>query len=493
MRRILYVVPVLLVSTLIATFGDKLSAQSPTLLTKAPNLKLGEPMPGNLFIELAKAVNPAVVNISTSAMPRQLRRDPFWDQFQEFYGGPFGGGGNPFGGGGPGRGGRPGKPQQLALGTGFIVRDDGLIVTNAHVIRGADIVNVQIEEGTGKMLEAKVLGFDERSDIALLKIQSPGKLTVASLGTSQSVEVGEWVAAFGNPFGHGHSMTKGIISSTGRSLEEINRFPLLQTDAAINPGNSGGPLVNARGQVIGVNSAIDARAQGIGFAIPIDEVKRILPDLENRGRLRKGYLGAGLADIVSYADEDAAGAGIMQIERGSPADKAGLRYGDIVTEFNGKKIKNSTELIDAVGDTAPGNTVTLKGIRQEGNRTKDISLKVTVAERPETVNVGQRRTRGPVTGGDKVPHGFGFTVSDLNDSLRDRFDIPADAAKRPVITNVENGSVAEFVGLAEGDVILEVNKTEVKTAKDVTKNIKEKSNTIKIARGNRIIIISISK
>lgn len=479
MRKTLLVVPVLLILTAISIFSGHLDAQTPALLSKPPSLKLGDPMPGNLFIELAKAVNPAVVNISTATIPRNFRRDPFWDYFEEFYGIPQ-----------PQQ--RRGRPQQQSLGTGFIIREDGLIVTNAHVVRGADEVTVQLAENSDKTYKAKVIGSDDRSDIALIKIESPGKLPVAVLGSSADVQVGEWVAAFGNPFGHGHSMSKGIISSIGRSLEQINRYPLLQTDAAINPGNSGGPLVNSRGQVIGVNSAIDARAQGIGFAIPIDEVKRILPELENRGRLRKGYLGVGLADIVSYADEEAAGAGVVKVEPGGPAEKAGIRYGDAIVEYNGKKIKNSTDLIDAVADTAPGATVLVKVLRQEGNRTKTLNLKVAVVERRAATIIAENNRPSELPAGEKAPHGFGFSVSDANPALRDRFEIPGDV-RRPIITNVERGTTAEFVGLTLGDVILEVNRTEVRTAKDVIKHLKPNANTMKIARGNRIIIISITK
>jgi serine protease Do len=178
-------------------------------------------------------------------------------------------------------------------------------------------------------MRRKVIGSDRRADIALIKINADGKLPTAALGNSSQVQVGEWVAAFGNPFGHGHTMTKGIISSKGRAIEEINKVPLFQTDASINPGNSGGPLVDTKGYVIGVNSAIDARAQGIGFAIPIDEVKKILPDLETRGSIRQGYLGVYLGDHSNESSSDLGledknrGAVVIKIERDSPAAKGG--------------------------------------------------------------------------------------------------------------------------------------------------------------------------
>ena len=250
---------------LIILFSLFLTSQSwPQIPAKTPPpMKLSEPLPANLFIELGKIINPTVVNISTSALIRGQRpRDPMLDMLEKFYG--FQGLPNQ----------HENRPQQMGLGTGFIIREDGLILTNNHVVEGADIVNVQLSEGAEKLYEAKVIGADQRADIALIKINPDGKLPVAALGSSAQVQVGEWVAAFGNPFGHGHSMSKGIISSKGRTLAEINKVPLLQTDASINPGNSGGPLVDTKGYVIGVNSAIDARAQGIGFAIPIDEIKK---------------------------------------------------------------------------------------------------------------------------------------------------------------------------------------------------------------------------
>ncbi|MCX7978781.1 MAG: trypsin-like peptidase domain-containing protein, partial [Bdellovibrionaceae bacterium] len=255
-------------------------------------MKLGDPMPENLFTELARIINPAVVNISTSAIARgQLMRDPLLEMMERFYGMQLGPRIN------------PNKPMQMSLGTGFIIREDGLIVTNAHVIRGADIITVQLDEKSEKTYDATLVGADDRLDIALIRIKSEGKLPVVALGNSKDVKVGQWVAAFGNPFGHGHTMTKGIISSLGRELEQINKAPLLQTDASINPGNSGGPLVDTRGYVIGVNNAVDARGPGIGFAIPIDEVKKAIPDLETRGSIRKGFLGVVPGDADPAALE----------------------------------------------------------------------------------------------------------------------------------------------------------------------------------------------
>ncbi len=456
-----------------------LSAQAQNLPKDAPKLNLSSPLPSNLFVELAKAINPAVVNISTSAIPKNnpRMRDPMMDMLEQLYGirvqpQP-----------------QSNKPQQIGLGTGFIIREDGLIVTNNHVIQGADQIQVQLSEGSKDIYDAVLIGSDARTDIALIKITPKGKVPYAVLGSSKELEVGEWVAAFGNPFGHGHSMTKGIISSKGRDISEINKIPLLQTDASINPGNSGGPLVNTKGQVIGVNSAIDARAQGIGFAIPIDEVKALIPQLETKGRIARGYIGTALGDIDSDAAEylglgDTRGAVITQLDPRGPAAKAGVKMYDIVTEFNGRKITNSLELQDAVSDAAIGKTVKASILR---NR-KPITVSMLIADRPED---GPKKTAAPKKyQGQKAPFNLGFTVLDPNQQIRNELGLPDDL-KQPVVIDTVMNSAASKAGLQAGDVILDVNKTAVENSKDVLKSLKKGSNTLRIARNARIQIINI--
>lgn len=441
----------------------------------APVLKLGEPMPANLFVELAKLINPAVVNISTSTLPKSRGRgprDPMMEMLEQFYGVPMQ---------------QPSAKPQQALGTGFIIREDGLIVTNNHVIAGADVIQVQLTEKNEKFYEAKVVGSDERTDIALLKISSSEKLPVAQLGSSKDTEVGEWVAAFGNPYGNGHTMTKGIVSAKGRDIGEINKFPLIQTDAPINPGNSGGPLVNSKGYVIGVNSAIDARAQGIGFAIPIDEVKTIIPQLEKTGRIRKGYLGVGLGDIDPQAAnylgmKNLEGAVILQVEKGAAAAKAGIQAYDIVTEFNGKKIKNSSELRDAVADAAIGSTVKAKILREGKTKT----LEVSILERPEPRK--SKSNEGKKYFGQKAPFELGFKVADPNDILRKEFELEPDQTK-PLVIEVSNRSVALRAGLQAGDLILDVNRKDVANATDVLKQLKKGANTLRVLRGEAVMIL----
>lgn len=440
-----------------------------------PTLKLTDPMPANLFVELAKAINPAVVNISTSMMPRQnMYRDPMLDMLEQFYGiRPRSGRPNS----------QPNKPQRMGLGTGFIIREDGLVVTNAHVINGADLIEIQLTENSDKLYKAEVIGLDERTDIALIKFKPDTKLTVAALGSSDSTEVGEWVAAFGNPFGHGHSMSKGIISSKGREIEEINRLPLLQTDASINPGNSGGPLVNSRGLVIGVNSAIDARAQGIGFAIPIDEVKKIIPQLEQRGSIRKGFLGVALGDIDDYTAaqmglDDYRGAVVVNIGDG-PAKKAGLKIYDLITEFNGKKIKSSRDLSDAVASLEPGKTVKAKILRGE----KSIITNITIAERPDEkrlaknfkTNDDNEEPKKKTTSSNKS---LGLTITDDKET------------KKPVIKSVEPGSIGDRAGFQAGDIILSINKAEPTSAKEADQAFKKGTNSVRVGRGRGMSIMT---
>jgi serine protease Do len=354
-----------------------------------PTLKLGDPMPGNLFVELAKAINPCVVNISTSAVIKRGPKDPMQEMLERFYGIPSDDNGNAW---------NDNKPRRIGLGTGFIIRDDGLIVTNAHVIRDADIIEVQLTEGSEKQYKAEVVGSDQRTDIALIKIKPDVKLSVASLGTSKDLQIGEWVAAFGNPYGHGHTMTKGVISSKGRAIQEINKFPLLQTDASINPGNSGGPLVNSKGQVIGINSAIDARAQGIGFAIPIDEVKSVITQLENGG-IKKGFLGIGQQDLddqtAAYLnfDDEYRGSVVVGVQPGSPADQGGIKIYDVIFEIDGQKVKNAQDLSDIISDKKPGQKVQIKLYRNNKGQAVEKDLMVTIAKKPSEKTLLQRSRR----------------------------------------------------------------------------------------------------
>ena len=454
-----------------------------------PQLKQGQVLTDRSWVELNKIVNPAVVNISTSTIVRRgppsgggMGRDPFFDFFEQFMGPP---GTNGFGGGG-----RPRAAQ--ALGTGFIVSEDGLIITNNHVVEGADVIKVQITEKSEKTYEAQILGRDQRADIALLKIEGGNtKFPVVQLGSSKEVEVGENVAAFGNPFGLGHSMTKGIISAKDRPIDEINRFPFLQTDALINPGNSGGPLVNLKGMVIGVNTAINAAGQGIGFAIPIDEVKSVIVQLQKFGTIKKGYLGVGLQDLnpraASYLGlKTLEGALVSYVEPGSPAAKAGIKELDVITEFGSKKIRSSLDLRNAAGDSQIGSEVAVKLLREGKEKKVTVTMSEAPAE-PRKIQPQQRTLQPPA---HKDKQGFGLKVSALTPELRSQLNIGKDV-KGAVITEVEPDSLAAFAGLQPGDVVIQVNSSKVNSPEEVLTKLKNGSNALTVVRGGVVMSIFI--
>lgn len=448
-----------------------------------------------LFIDLGKAINPAVVNIFTTQVikspyggrMRGMPMDPFEDFFEQFMG-PGGGGGFP-----------PREQRAASLGSGFIIDESGIIVTNNHVIQNATDIQVQLTEKSKKKYKATVIGKDERTDIALIKIKYDGKLSSIPLGDSDKVEVGEWVAAFGNPFGHGHSMTKGIISAKERDVDVENApsFPFLQTDASINPGNSGGPLVNTSGEVIGVNSAIDARAQGIGFAIPINVVKKLLPELKSKGRVTRGFLGV----VVFPVDERVAkelnlkeerGVVVTAVNPGSPAEKAGVQPYDVIVEYNSKSIDDAKQLINAVGETKVGDSVTAKIIRDGKQQT----IKVVIAERNEGMLAQggrQEKSQSPLRG-QEAPHHVGVTVTDINPLISKQLNLPPTIKKGAVIIAVKENSVADQAGLQVGDLIYDVNqkfkrKGTIPTAKEINEAFRKGSNSLLVGRGGNTMLV----
>jgi serine protease Do len=451
----------------------------------APKMSLGAPLPENLFVELAKMINPTVVNINSThlARPQPQRRrpapgnDPFFDMFQDFFGQ---------------------MPQQQgaekSLGTGFIIRPDGLILTNNHVVEGADIIKVQLSEKDRVLYTAEVVGRDQRSDLALIKIDAKRQLPFARLGNSREMQVGDWVAAFGNPLGLGHTTSKGIISAIGREIDDLNRFPFLQTDASINPGNSGGPLVNTKGEVIGVNSAIAANSQGIGFAIPIDEAKTIIALLEKDGVVRRGYLGVNMYPypINPQAAQEMglkklSGALIVAVLDGSPAQSAGLREYDFVTKFNGKDVGNSEEFRRLIADADIGRSYTIEFIR-EGKTQK---AQVTLQENPEDRK--QVTTKKKSYRGQKAPFDLGFTVSNSTPEVLREFGVPQLKKSYPIVVEVESDSPAAAGHLAVGDVIIDVNRVEVKSDTDVLRNLKkDQINSVRVLRNGFTMLLYLS-
>lgn len=451
-------------------------------------MKLGPPLPENIFVELAKKINPAVVSISVNINFRnQLPpgyRDPFWEFFEQY---------GPPGQMPPPQRGNPRDPKNFQpVGTGFIIEADGLILTNHHVIANADSVYVHVANNEEKTFEAKVIGSDERTDIAILKINAGKKLPVANLGSSDKTEVGEWVAAFGNPYGHEFSLTKGIISAKGRKIRDLNAVPFLQTDAAIHPGNSGGPLVNIKGEVIGVNSAVDARAVGsIGFAIPIDHVKSILPQLKQNGKVLRGFVGVQINDISPRLQAmlqlpTMEGALIMGVMENGPAAKGGMRAYDVVTKFENTKVVSAEDFSDAVKDYAIGKTAKVEVLRQG----KKHNLTILIDNPPDEPRaIKAQKSFGKK--GDQAPFSVGFKVVDFSDSVATQLGIPLNTPKGPIVTEVQSGSPAAQNGLKVGDVILDVNRKPVKSAKEVISSLKKGNNLLRVQNKSQVSLIFI--
>lgn len=406
--------------------------------------------------DLVKRLKPSVVNVSTTSVVKGGgtpfespfgggEQDPFEEFFKRFFGD---------------------MPQrefrQRGLGSGFILSEDGYIVTNNHVVEKANDIEVVLEDG--ERYKAKVIGKDPKTDVALLKIEPKHKLPAAALGDSDKLEIGDWVIAVGNPFGLGHTVTAGIVSAKGRSLGLGAYDDFIQTDAAINPGNSGGPLFNLQGQVVGVNTAIVAGGQGIGFAIPIDLAKSIISQLKGTGKVVRGWLGVLVQQITpEIADglglSEPKGALVSDVTPGSPADKAGIKRQDIITEFNGQKISDMQELPRLVASTTPGTQVQLKLLRNKKEQT--VSLKL--AELPEEV----AKAGGP--GGQQIEHNLGLVVQEINPQIQRHLGI--EDSQGVIITNVEQGSLAEEAGLRPRDIIVEINRKQIKNLDEYRKAI----------------------
>ena len=355
------------------------------------------------------------------------------------------------------------QPAQ-SFGSGFIISDDGYIVTNAHVVGEADEVRVRLSDR--REIMASVVGQDVRTDIALLKVAAKN-LPAVKLGSTQNLKVGQWVLAIGSPFGFDHSATQGIISALSRSLPDGNYVPFIQTDVAVNPGNSGGPLFNTDGEVIGVNSQIYTRSggfMGLSFAIPIDVVKNVTDQLKEKGRVTRGWLGVYIQDMdqalaESFGLKRPRGALVSQVSSNSPAEKADLQAGDVILQFNNKKIIRSGDLPPAVGAVPAGETATLSILRDG----KNLEVKVQIGELPDD------RTPKPKAKAKDENSRLGVTATDLTDEQRKELDI--SGGRGVVVTQVEPGSAADEAGIEIGDVILTFNKENVKNVKQLQKQI----------------------
>ena len=409
------------------------------------------PLTLDTFRDVARLQTNGVVNINTKKIVRRQRNDQFHDFFgddlMDRFFGPQGGGG----------GERP-RTQQ-SLGSGFIVDKTGYILTNRHVIEGADEITVSIGR---KDYTAKLVGKDARTDVALLKIDPPSEtLTVLNLGDSDQTEPGEWVMAIGNPFGlGGNSVTVGVVSYKGRNmqLQSGTGVDMIQTDASINPGNSGGPLLNTRGEVIGINTLIVTQglpqSAGVGFAVPINAAKEILPQLRERGKVVRGWLGVQIIPLTedlarTYRRADAKGAAVTDVTDASPAEKAGLKPGDVVIGVDGRSVNDNNDLSRYIASKAPGETVRLQVVREGADRT----VAVTLGTFPEQTEESEE---SQATGKAEL----GMTLRNLTPDVAERLEMPR-TAKGVVVTDVEAGENAENAGLQRGDVIVSVNGSPV--------------------------------
>ena len=422
-----------------------------------PKIHSGAPLPANLFIQIGKKLNPSVVNISTT-----MKRADFHgvDDIFELFLFPNA----------PSQ--RQARPQPSSLGSGFVIESTGYVVTNAHVIDKADTIYIQFKNDPVKYT-AQVVGADKATDVALIKIDTQKSkrkaFPIVELGDSNALQVGEWVAAFGNPFGHSNTMTKGIISAINRHIDELNLLPFLQTDASINPGNSGGPLVNTQGQVIGVNTAINPRAQNIGFAIPIFNVKAILKSLKKYGYVKRGFIGVQMdTSTVEFSHQEKTFKGVLIVDvvKDGPADQGGVQAQDIITEFNGTPIESSKDLFKIVSATPVNEKV--KGSLFRNQRMVDFHL--TVKERPRSeapASQSDRKKQGALS----APHNLGFKIAQASTQLPPQLNLPLTYANRPIVVEVQQASPAHRAKLQQGDIVFSVNGNNVQTVEDVFKRL----------------------
>ncbi|MEI8355393.1 MAG: DegQ family serine endoprotease [Deltaproteobacteria bacterium] len=398
------------------------------------------------FVELAAKNKPAVVNINTSKVVQpQLQQDrpspqksanPFDDFFERFIDR------------------TPQRPYTArSLGSGLIISEDGYILTNYHVIAGADEVKVKLSDS--REFKAQVKGGDEKLDIALLKIDAKEKLHVAPLGNSDALEVGEWVMAIGNPFGLGQTVTTGIVSAKGRVIGSGPYDDFIQTDASINPGNSGGPLFNTGGEVIGINTAIVAAGQGIGFAIPVNMVKEIIPQLKEKGKVSRGWFGVVVQPVTpelaqSFGLADIKGVLVSEVIKDSPAEKAGLKSGDLIIEFDRKPIHEMNELPRIAANMPVGKKALVRILRNGKAEEKTVVM--------------EQMKEGEAGVAAIIQEKLGMVVTELTGELVAKFALKETSGL--LVAKVKSGGAAEAAGLAPGDVIRQVDSTPITTIAD---------------------------
>jgi serine protease Do len=450
------------------------------------------------FADLAAKLLPAVVNVSSSShvearansgpgglpeVPLFPPGSPFEQFFKDFMdrnrpGGQGGGSGGHGGGQGQGQNQTPPAPQperrMQSLGSGFIIDPSGLVVTNNHVIEGADEITVTLQDNT--VLKATVLGRDETGDIALLKVTPDKPLPAVPFGNSDSARVGDWVLAIGNPFGLGGTVTAGIVSARGRDIRQGPYDDFIQTDAAINRGNSGGPLFNMEGEVIGINTAIyspSGGSIGIGFSIPSNMAKADVEQLRNYGHPRRGWLGVRIQQVTpdiaeSLGLHDPSGAMVAGVNDGGPADQAKIRNGDIILKFNNQDVKEMRNLPRIVADSEVGQKVPVV-LWRDG---KEVTVQATLAEKPDDQTQLASATPGAKPDQPQTTEiaGLGIKLAPIGQDTKDKFQLNADQ-KGVVITDVTPDSPAAERGLKPGDVIVEVQQEPVSSPSDVQSRV----------------------
>ena len=429
------------------------------------------------FSKLARKLKPSVVNISTTMVVKQSqyfggRPSPFGEQdpFQEFWEKFFGGE-------------MPREFETKSLGSGVIINQEGYIVTNNHVIEGAKEILVTL--ANEKDYQAEVIGRDKKTDLALIKIDSKEDLPVAPLGDSDRLQVGEWVIAIGNPFGLAETVTVGIVSAKGRVIGAGPYDDFIQTDASINPGNSGGPLFNFWGEVVGINTAIIATGQGIGFAIPINMAKEIVAQLKEEGRVIRGWLGVVIQRVTSqlaksFDLKDERGALVSQVFKDSPAERAGIKQGDIILEFDEKEIKDFGDLSRIAASTRPGKKIKVKVFRAG----KTLTLEATVDEMKEKTEVAKAPSEEPL----------GITVQDITPEIARSLGL--EEVSGVLVKQITPGSAAAEAGIRKGDVIQEVNRKPIKNVYSFGRAIEETKSQqtilFLIRRGENSLFVTVS-
>jgi serine protease Do len=405
------------------------------------------------WVKLGRDLKPAVVNVSAKRTEPAVsemqgpsgEETPFDRYFKDYFGS------------------RP-KRHARAMGSGFIINPNGYIVTNNHVVDGATQITVKLSDG--RELPGKVVGRDSKTDIALLKVEATG-LTVIPLGDSSASQVGEPVMAIGNPFGLEQTVTTGIVSATGRAIGAGPYDDFIQTDASINPGNSGGPLINARGQAIGINTAIFSQSGGsvgIGFAIPMSLAKNVVTQLADSGKVTRGWLGVGIQPVTpelakSFGRTETTGVLVSSVTEGSPAERAGLKTGDIITDYDGRKVERASDLPRAVAGTPVGRDVKLNVVRDGKSMT--LTARVAALDAKEAAESGDS--------GEKAKPALGLAVQPLTPALAQQLGVRATQGL--VVQNVMEGSPAAEAGFERGDVILEVNKKPVKSVSELRESV----------------------